>query len=82
LIKDKVFSENVGVTQALEHGIHEASVPMIAESYNAWSQVGRPYVGVYRWYSIIFGIVCLEKSKYLRQHGASRRQKTLKIAHT
>lgn len=35
LIKDEIFSENVGVTQALQHGVHEASVAVIAQPDDA-----------------------------------------------
>lgn len=59
LIKDKIFSENVGMTQALQHGVHEAGIPVIPKSNDAGYRVGWPYVAVYRWYTIVFGIVCL-----------------------
>lgn len=59
MIKDKVFGENVGVTQALEHSIHKACVAMVAEPNHARCRVGWPHVRVYRWYAIVFGIVGL-----------------------
>lgn len=61
LIKDKIFSENVGVTQALKHGVHEAVIAMIAKSNHSGRCVWRPNICVYRWYSIVLGVVCLER---------------------
>lgn len=61
LIKDEVFSENVSMTQALQHRIHEASVSMIAQANHARRGVWWPNVCVDWRHSIIFGIVGLQK---------------------
>lgn len=63
MIKDKIFSENVSMTQALQNGVHEASVPVIAKSNNAGCRVWWPYIVVNRWNSIIFGIVGLSRKR-------------------
>lgn len=60
LIHDKVLGQYVGVTQALQHGVHEASVSVIPQTSYARRLICGPLVvPTQRWNTVILLLLLL-----------------------
>lgn len=67
LIHDKVLGQYVGVTQALQHGIHEASVSVIPQTSYARRLICGPLMVVVvptqRWNTVILLLLLLHGNR-------------------